>query len=248
MWKVFKYVGSAAGKLFSSAKKIYKGVGASRKGVSIWRTVGRRLWKVADIGLTAYALWDLFVSDGDDDLISRSEHLDMVLDAVLTPAVKTVLESDINDPYAVSQGLVNQGLALLSEDLNAPMVQGLSYICLSQYILECKSGHKLTPANIKTVIAGEFTAFLTSGLPVAQNGESEDDLNAADIQEAMLAMDFESMDIDSLRKYDYLAYFLQEMSDATSYTATTAAGAASSKANSPGSNSDFTVPLNADIE
>jgi len=188
----------------SGAKFIPRVFGSGVKGKTA--SVLRSIWRVVDIGLTGYLVYDLFFSDDDENRSAIAAN-DFIYNQLLPDEVCFALELELNDTDAVGTAFAIAGTKLMEDQMDASTLKGLSYLALPSYLDVVRNQATLkSPATIKAIIKEEMANFLASDPNLSDDEIQEVVANIED-------MNFEEMEIGALRRFDFLAYIMDELSD-----------------------------------
>lgn len=187
----------------SGIKFISKAFGRGVKGKT--GTVLRSIWRVVDVGITGWAIYDIFWGDGDDAQ-SEAAH-SFLYDQLLSDEVCSVLSVPVNDTSVVASAFASCGVRLMDDQIDAYTLKGLSYIAVGVYIQEVPFGSlKFRPDEIKEILKNEAVNFLSS------NSDLEDDVKT-ELETAFSEMEFDEMEHEVLRRFDFLASMISDLAD-----------------------------------
>lgn len=209
MWRYLMRVGSGSMRWLSrafksGAKFIPRVFGSGTKGRTA--SVLRSIWRVVDVGLTGYFVYDLFFSDdnGDGSAVAAN---DFIYNQLLPDEVCYALEAALNDSDAVGLAFAIAGTKLMDDAMDASTLKAVSYLALPSYLDSVRPGSTMkSPDVIKNILKQETAAFLSNDKNLTKSELEE-------ITEAINDMDFETLDIGALRRFDFLTYIMEELQD-----------------------------------
>lgn len=244
MWRYLIRVGQGSMRWLSrafksGAKYIPRVFGSGVKGKTA--SVLRTIWRVVDIGLTGYFVYDLFFSDDNAEGSAVAAN-DFIYNQLLPIEICYALEANLNDSDAVGLAFAIAGTKLMDDQMDASSLKAVSYLALPSYLDSVRPGSTMkNPDMIKSILKEETGNFLSQDPSL---GEDE----RAEIVEAINDMNFEDMEIGALRRFDFLTYIMEELSDyaesLTKSQATTNVPGANLNPLSPGSTSSEDAQLN----
>jgi len=188
----------------SGAKYIPRVFGSGVKGKT--SSVLRSLWRVVDIGLTGYLVYDLFFSDDDDNRSAIAAN-EFIYDQLLPTEICYALEVSLNDADAVGTAFAIAGVKLMEDQMDASTLKAISYLALPSYLDTVPANTTMkSPTTIKAIIKEELANFLSDDKNLTTDEIQEITDNVQD-------MNFEEMEIGALRRFDFLAYIMDELAD-----------------------------------
>lgn len=219
MWKIFR-IGNFAGRAWSwmwgkkakAASLVGDAVGLSAKASksSALRTVARSVWRVADYGITGYAIYDL-TRGGSSDSTPEEKVVfhNRLMNAILPNEVLLALSLEVKDASAVAGAFRRAGSQLISDDMDDDSLAGFAYLAFAEYIRKVPTGSMRSGEDITTILASEYIQMIeSSGIMGEEEGGSIED-----VKEFFENMDLSSAPIEIIRRYDFLCFVLEQVLD-----------------------------------
>lgn len=208
MWK---YLLRQGGRLVKWSWKGLKSGGAfilrPFSGLVSGRTGGvlRSLWRIVDVGLTGYFIYDIFW--GDDEGAADAAHT-MIFESLVPESVAMALSVPINDTSVVCNAFALQGVKYINDEASQRTIRGLGYLGAAAYLNEYPYGTlKYGPEQIKEILKGETTGFFKE----FNSDISQEDLDQ--LESAIDDIDWDGMEMDVIRRFDFICYIISDLAD-----------------------------------
>jgi len=208
MWK---YLLKQGGRLLKWSWKGLKGGGRfilrPFSGLVSGRTGGvlRSLWRVVDVGLTGWFIYDIFW--GDEEGAVDAAHT-MIYDALVPESVAMALSVPLNDTAVVCNAFAAQGVKYINDEASQRTIRGLGYLGAAAYLNEYPYGTmKFGPDQIKEILSNETTGFFKT----FNENITQEELDQ--IQTAFDDIDWDGMEMDVIRRFDFICYIISDLAD-----------------------------------
>lgn len=202
MWKLFARMGAKVGGWFTRSGKAVSLV-KTASGSAKYKTIST-LFRVADAGLIGYTVYDIF-RDGSGSNGSESQ---TIVSDILSKEVGAFVSTEISDTKALAYAIRKAGVQASSEDEDSSGVRALTLMCCADYIEETEGNLKYSVEDTLETLPVELAGFINGNGSV-----KEEEISRAEVKEIMTAMGLEEADWIIRRRFDFLMYFLETMSE-----------------------------------